>query len=151
MSTRRLSLMLLEEGACSDQCVPLTKLLAFVPLYFVLQGQIFQLLQVSFDFLFLHSNPLWGKGCPFFLCFFFNHLVFGVSSRRSCRFSQNWSTSTSPTSVIWAKTWIAVMLNGLLWKVNKIFLSFLRLHTSTTFWILLLTMRATPFLLRDIY
>ena len=44
------------------------------------------LLQVSFDFLLLHSNPLWWKG---------NLLFFGVSSRMCCRSSQNWSTSAS--------------------------------------------------------
>ena len=37
-------------------------LLAFALLHFVLQGQICLLLQVSLDFLLLHSNPLWWKG-----------------------------------------------------------------------------------------
>ena len=32
---------------------------------------------------------------------------------------------------------------------TEIILSFLRLHLSTAFWTLLLTMMATPFLLRD--
>ena len=36
-------------------------LLAFVLLHSVLQGQIFLLLQVSLDFLLLHSSPLWWK------------------------------------------------------------------------------------------
>ena len=36
-------------------------LLAFVLLLFVLQGQTCLLLQVSLDFLFLHSSPLWWK------------------------------------------------------------------------------------------
>ena len=35
------------------------------------------------------------------------------------------------------------------WKRTEIILSFLRLHPSTAFWTLLLTMMATPFLLRD--
>ena len=34
-------------------------------------------------------------------------------------------------------------------ETTEIILSFLRLHPSTTFWALLLTMMATPFLLRD--
>ena len=34
---------------------------------------------------------------------------------------------------------------------TEIILSFLRLHPSTAFWTLLLTMMATPFLLRDSY
>ena len=48
-----------------------------------------------------------------------------------------------------AQTWITAILNGLPWKQTEIILSFLRLHPSTAFWTLLLTMRATPFLLRD--
>ena len=36
--------------------------LTFALLHFVLQGQICLLLQVSLDFLLLHSNPLWWKG-----------------------------------------------------------------------------------------
>jgi len=42
-----------------------------------------------------------------------------------------------------------VILNGLPWKQTEIILSFLRLHPSTAFQTLLLTMMATPFLLRD--
>ena len=37
-------------------------LLAFALLHSVLQGQICLLLQVSLDFLLLHSSPLWWKG-----------------------------------------------------------------------------------------
>ena len=40
--------MLLEENVCHDQCVLLTKLLAFALLCFVLQGQICLLLQVIY-------------------------------------------------------------------------------------------------------
>ena len=48
-----------EECVCYDQCVLLVKLLlAFALLHFVLQGQICLLLQVSLDFLLLHSYPL---------------------------------------------------------------------------------------------
>ena len=50
--------MFLEEGVCYDQCILLAKLLAFSLLHFVLQGQISLLLQVSLDFLLLHSSPL---------------------------------------------------------------------------------------------
>jgi len=38
-----------------------------------------------------------------------------------------------------------VILNGLPWKQTEIILSFLRLHPSTVFWTLLLTMMATLF------
>ena len=41
------------------------------------------------------------------------------------------------------------IVNDLSWKRTEIILSFLRLHPSTAFWTLLLTMVATPFLLRD--
>ena len=47
---------------CYDQCVLLTKVLAFALLHFVIQGQTCLLLQVSLDFLLLHSSPLWWKG-----------------------------------------------------------------------------------------
>ena len=54
-------------------------LLAFALFHFVLQGQICLLLQVSLDFPLWHSSPLWLKG----------YIFFGVTSRRSCRSSQN--------------------------------------------------------------
>ena len=41
------------------------------------------------------------------------------------------------------------ILNGLPWKRTEIILSFLRLYPSTAFQTLLLTIMATPFLLRD--
>ena len=44
---------------------------------------------------------------------------------------------------------ITMILNGLPWKRTEIILSFLKLHPSTAFRSLLLTMMATPFLLRD--
>ena len=43
---------------CYDQCVLLTKMLTFALLHFVIQGQTCLLLQVSLDFLLLHSSPL---------------------------------------------------------------------------------------------
>ena len=51
--------MVLEEGVCYDQYVPLEKLLALALLHFVLQGQIYLLLQVFLDFLLLHSSQEW--------------------------------------------------------------------------------------------
>ena len=44
---------------------------------------------------------------------------------------------------------VQLQLLGLPWKRTEIFLSVLRLHPSTAFQTLLLTMMATPFLLRD--
>ena len=115
-------------------------LLAFVLLHFVLQGQTCLLLQVSLDFLFCILIPYDEKG-HFCCCYF--------SSRRSCRSSQNRPTSVSLASVIGRYIWITVMLDALSWKQTKFILSFLRLYLTVAFWTLLLTMRATPFLLRD--
>ena len=75
-------------------------------------------------------------------------IIFGISSR-SCRSSYNQSTLASSASVVETLTWITVMLTGLPWKRTEIILLFLRLHPSTAFHTLLLTMRTTPFLLRD--
>ena len=50
-----------EKGVYYDQHILLT-LLALALLHFVLQGQTCLLLQVSPDFLLLHSIPLWWKG-----------------------------------------------------------------------------------------
>ena len=72
--------------------------------------------------------------------------VFGVSFRRSL---QNRSTSGSSALLLKAYTWITVVLNDFPWKWTEIILSFFRLHPSTAFWSLLLTVMATPFLLRD--
>ena len=49
----------------------------------------------------------------------------------------------------WTQTCIIVILNGQTWKLTEVILLFLRLHPSTTFWTLLLTLKATQFLLRD--
>ena len=111
--------------------------LVFALLHFVLQGQICLLFQLSLDFLLFHSSLLWWK----------RHLSFGVISRRSYRSSQNHSASLALLGG--AQTWITVILNVLPWKWTDINLSFLRLNPSTAFQTLLLTMRATPFLLRD--
>ena len=57
-----------------------------------------------------------------------------VSSRRSCRSSQNCSTSASSALLVGAETWITVTLNGLPWKWTEIVVSLHRLHPSTAFW-----------------
>ena len=57
----------------------------------------------------------------------------GVSSRRSCRSSENHSTSASSALLAGAYTWITVILNDLPWKQIEIILLFLRLHPSTAF------------------
>ena len=74
---------------------------------------------------------------------------FGVNSRIYYRSSKNHSVSSSSASVVGAQTWMTVKLNGLPWRQTEIILSFLRLLPSAAFRALFLTMRSTPFLLRD--
>ena len=131
------SLVLLKEGVCYDQCILLAKLLlAFALLHFVLQGQICLLLQVSLDFLLLYSSLPIRERTSFL----------GVSSRKSYRFSQNCLTSASSALLVGIRL-------GLLWYwavcLGNSILLFFRLHSSTAFRTLSLTMRATPFPLRD--
>ena len=128
--------MLLEEGVCYDQCVLLQNSVSICPASSCTQGQTCLLLQVSLDFLLLHSDD---EETSFF----------DISSRKSCRSSQNHLISASLALLVGAQTWITVILNDLPWKQAEIILSFLRLPPSTAFWTLLLTMMATPFLLRD--
>ena len=133
-----LSLVSLEEGVCYDQCILLTRLLAFVLLHFVLQGQICLLFQVFLDFLLLHSSPLWWK----------RHLIFmlvleglvGLHRTVQLQLLQHYQLGYR-LGLLWY--WMFCLGN------KQIILSFLRLHPSTAFYTLLLTMRATPFLLRD--
>ena len=50
-------------GVCCDQCILFGKTLsASALLHFVIRGQTCLFLQVSLDFLLLHSSPLWWKG-----------------------------------------------------------------------------------------
>ena len=112
-------------------------LFVFALLHSVFQGQICLLLQVFLDFLFLHSSPLYWKG-HLFRVLVLEGLV-GLHRTIQLHLLQRY--------------WLGHRL-GLLWYLmvcleNEIILSFLRLHPSTAFQTLLLTMMATPFLLRD--
>ena len=60
----------------------------------------------------------------------------------------NRSTSASSALLVGVQTWITVILNSLPWKQTEIIPLFLRLHPSTAFQTLLLTMRDTSFFLR---
>ena len=72
-------------------------LLGFALLHFVLHGQTCLLLQVSLDFLLLHSSPLWWKG---HLCVCVCVCVCVCArSKISCRSSQNCLTSASSALV----------------------------------------------------
>ena len=74
---------------------------------------------------------------------------FDIHSRRSCRSSQNHSTSASLALIVGTQTWITMILNGLPLKQTEVIVLFLRLHPGTAFWTVQLTMIAIPFLLRD--
>ena len=111
-------------------------LLVFALLHSVSQGQICLLLQVILDFLLLHSSPLLWKG----------HLIWVlvlkglVGLHRTVQLQlfsiTGWGINLDYRDI----EWFALETN----RDHS-----LRLHPSTAFWTLLLTMMATPFLLRD--
>ena len=115
-------------------------LLAFALLHSVLQGQICLLLQVSHDFLLLHSSPLWWKGHLFF--FFLMLLLEDLVSLHK--------TDQLLSGIIdWGINLDYCDIERFPWKQTEIILSFFRPYPSTAFQTLLLNMMATPFLLRD--
>ena len=83
----------------------------------------------------LHSSPLQQKG----------HLFWVLVLEGLVGIHRNVQLQL----LLKAYIWILMVLKGLPWKRTEIILSFLRLRPSTAFWTLLLTMMATPFLLRD--
>ena len=113
-------------------------LLAFALLHFVLQGQIFLLLQVFLDFLLLHSSPLWWKGHLF--CMLVLEGLIGLHRTIQLQLLQHYCAAYRLGLLLY---WMVCLGN------EQIILSFLRLHPSTAFQTLLLPMMATPFLLRD--
>ena len=67
MSICRVFSCVVGRGFCYEQCVLFAKLLGCAQLHLVFQGQTCLLLQVSLDFLLLHSSPLWWKGLLFWV------------------------------------------------------------------------------------
>ena len=115
----------LEEGVCCEQCVLLAK-----PCQ-------------PFPWFILYSKTKFACYSRYLLTAYFwitvpydeKDIFFGgVSSKSSCRSSQNHSTSASSALLFGAQIWITLILNGLPWKQTEIILSFLRLHPSTAFW-----------------
>ena len=106
MSMCRSSLVLLEEGVCYDQCIFLAKLYQPVPCFIP------------------YSKAKFACYSRCFLTSYFcipvpyneKDIFFGVSSKRSCRSSQNCSTSASSALLVGSQAWITVILNGLPWK-----------------------------------
>ena len=114
-------------------------LLAFVLLHFVLQGQTWPVTPgISWLPTFAFQYPIMKRTS-----------FWSVSSRRSCRSSYLGSDFSFFSISGWGMDLDYYHIAGLPWKWTEIILSFLRLHPSTAFWTLLLTMRAPPFLLRD--
>ena len=113
-------------------------LLFFALFHFVFQGQVCLLFWVFLEFLLLHSNPLWWKGHLFSLLV----LEGAAGLYRNGQLQLLWH----PWLV---HAWITMMLNRLPWKQTGIILLLLRLYPSTAFWTHLLTVSATPVLLRD--
>ena len=131
--------MLLEERVCYDQCVLLTKLcsplLCFTLYYKVNLACYSRYLLTSY-----FCIPIPYDEKDIFLVLFLKSAA-GLHRTKS--------TSASSTLVVGAYTWITVILNGYPLKRTKIILSFLRLHPSTAFQTLMLTVMATSSLLRD--
>ena len=113
-------------------------LLAFALLYFVLQGQICLLLQVSLDFLLLHSSPWWWKG-HLFGVLVLEGLV-GLHRTIQLQLLQNYLLSHR-LGLLWY--WMVCLGNE-----QRLFCHFWDCIQILHFG-LLLTVMATPFLLRD--
>ena len=126
------SLVLLEEGVCYDQCIFLALL------HSTFQGQIFLLLQVFLDFLLLHSSPVLWKGHLFWVLVL-KGLV-GLHRTVQLQLLQHyWLGHKLDYHDI---EWFAL-------ETNRDHSVIFEMHPSTAFRTLLLTMMATPFLLRD--
>ena len=113
--------------------------LAFSLLHSVLQSQICLLLQVFLDLLLLHSSFLKWKGHLFWVLV----LEGLVGLHRTVQFQRlqcYWSGHR--LRLLWY--WVVCLGNE-----QRIFCRFWGCIQSTAFWTLLLTMLATPFLLRD--
>ena len=97
-------------------------LLAFALLHFVLQGQACLLLQVSLDFLLLHSSPLWWKGYLFLV----SVLEGFVGLHRTGQLQFLWHQWLGHRlELLWC--WMACLEN------KQIILLFLRLYPNTAF------------------
>ena len=114
-------------------------LLAFALLHFVLQGQIFLLLQVSLHFLLLNSSPPWWKE-HFWGVLVLEDLV-GLHRTIQLQLLQHrWLEHR--LGLLWY--WMACLVNE-----QRSFCCFLRLYPGTAFRTLFWTVRTTLFLLKD--
>ena len=136
------SLVLLEVAVGYDQCILLTNSISLCPASFCTPRS------------YLPVNP----GISWLVTFAFQSPIMkwtsflDVSSRRSCRSSWNCSTSVSSTLLFKAQTWIDLDYCDIEWfasEMNRDHAVVFDIASKYTFQTLLLTMRATPFLLRD--
>ena len=134
------SLVLLEEGVCYDQCILLAKLYSPLPCFIPYSKAKF----ASYSRCFLTSY--------FCIPVPYNEKdIFGgvLVLKGLVGFHRTVQLQLLQCYWLGHTLGLIVILNGLPWKQTEIILSFLRLHPSTAFQTLLLTMMATPFLLRD--
>ena len=132
---RVFSLVLLKK-LCYEQWILLAKLLAF---------DLLHLAKAKFACYFRHLlSSYFCIPVPYNE----NDIFWGVSSRRSCRSSQKRSTSASLALLLGHRfgLWWYYMVS--LGNEQRSF-SLLRLHPSNVFWMLLLIVMATEFLLRN--
>ena len=131
------SIVLSEESVCYE-CILLTKLLDFALFHFVLQDQTCLLLQVSLDFQLLHSSPLWWVGYLFLVS-----VLGGIVGLH--RLSQ---LQFLPHQCLAHRLWTPWCSMVCLGKKVRSFCRFWGC-THIMHFGLLLTVRATSFLLRD--
>ena len=137
------SLVLLEEGVCYDKCIFLAKLYQSLPCFTPYSKAKFACYSRCFlTSYFCIPIPYEEKGI-------YIYFLFSVSSRRSCRFSQNQSTSASSELLVWGIGLDYCNIEWFALEMNQDHSAFLKLYPSTAFQTLLLTMMVTPFLLRD--
>ena len=133
------SLVLLEEGVCYDQCVLLAKLYLPLPCFIhILRPNLPVTPGVSWLATFAFQSPIMKRTS-----------FLGVSSKRSYTFFIEPFNFSFFSVTGWGIDLDYRDIEWLALEMNRVILSFLRLHPSTAFWTLLLTMVATPFLLRD--
>ena len=139
MSTCRVFSCVVGRGCLLRPMCSLGKtLLAFALLHFVLQGQTCLLLQAALDFLLCIAVPCDEKDI-FFRCQLQKVLqVF----KEPLNFSFFSITGWGIDLAYYDTEWFAL-------EMNRDHFVTLRLHPSTSFWTLLLTIRATQFHLRD--
>ena len=129
------SLELLEKGVCYDQHVLLTKPLAFHWFISFSKAKLVCYSGYLLTSCFCIPIPCDEKDI-FFLVLVLEGLV-GLHRTSQLQFPR------------YHRLGLLLCWTVCLWKQTEIILSFLRLHPKTSFWTLVLTMRATPFLLRD--